>query len=433
MAKKNRADIVNRRHVARAQKEAEERRKVLMAMGGLLAVIVAILAWGYIQTYVVAPKKPVAVVNGQEIPRDLYQKRVEYKRFILDDQISLIQQQYQQFADTFKDSPDFLASFKQQTDQQLNQLYSQRFGSDRAVVDDMIEEILVSQEAEKRGITVPEDEVTATIDRVAAARQGGVTEASAQETVTARDNATATAAMFTPTPTLTTTTATTPTAVRPTPTINVLSGDALTQARTSWETTITDKTGLTPDEYHALLRVELLRQKLQDAIGAEAPSTALQAHARHIMVATEDEAKQVKARLDAGEDFAALAQELSTDTGSAADGGDLGWFPEGVMVSAFNDAAFSLDVGTISDPIQSSFGWHIIQVLAREDHELDPQFLSNEKSKAYNNWLKDARATADLQDLWTTDDAPPDPLAQQQQQSAPAALPTAHSNTMPGQ
>ena len=432
MAKKNRSEFVNRKHVARAQREAAERRKILMVMGGLAAVVLIILAWGYVQTYVFAPKKPVAVVNGSDIPRDLYQKRVKYKRFILDDQISLIQQQYQQFADTFKDSPDFLASFKQQTDQQLNQLYSQRFGSDRAVVDDMIEELLVAQEAATRGITVAEDEVTAAIDRIAAARQGGTTEASAQETVTARNNATATAAMFTPTPTLSTTTNITPTAVRPTPTINVISGDAMVQARATWEKTITDNTGLTADEYRTLMKNELLRQKVRDAIGAEAPSTALQAHARHIMVATEEEAQQVKARLDAGEDFAAVAQEVSTDTGSAADGGDLGWLPEGVRVAAFNDAAFSLDVGVISDPIQSSFGWHVIQVLAREDHELDPQFLTNEQSKAYNNWLKDVHTTADIQDLWTTDDAPPDPLAQQQQQTLPTTLPTPHS-TMPAQ
>lgn len=413
MAKKNPSGFVNRKHVARAQKEAEERRKIYMALGGLAALVLAVLVWGILQTYVFAPQKPVAVVNGTNITLSDYQKRVLYERFILDDQIALIRQQYQQFADAFKDSPDFLASFKQQTDQQLNQLFTQRFAMNRQALDDMIEEVLVMEEATRRGITVTDAEVTGMIDRIAAARQGGYTEASAQETVTARQNATATAALFTPTPTLSTTVEVTPTVPLPTPTINVLSGDTLAQARTTWETTLNDQVGISPAEFRELVRRQLLQQKLREAIGAEAPTTALQARVRHIMVATEDEAKQVKARLDAGEDFAALAKELSLDTGSALDGGDLGWFPEGVMVSAFNDAAFSLDVGKISDPVQSSFGWHVMEVLAREERELEPQYLTNAQNQAYDNWLKDARAAADIQDLWTTDDAPPDPLAQQ--------------------
>jgi len=83
-------------------------------------------------------------------------------------------------------------------------------------------------------------------------------------------------------------------------------------------------------------------------------------HARHILVGTEEEAKAVKERLAKDEDFAKVANEMSKDKN--AEGGDLGFFSRGQMLKPFEDAAFSLDVGAISDPVQTRFGWHIIKV-----------------------------------------------------------------------
>jgi peptidyl-prolyl cis-trans isomerase C len=91
-------------------------------------------------------------------------------------------------------------------------------------------------------------------------------------------------------------------------------------------------------------------------------------HARHILVATEAEAKEVAERLKKGEDFAVIAKEKSKDTG--AEGGDLGFFTRGQMLKPFEDAAFALDVGQISEPVQTQFGWHIIQVEEKRDQAL---------------------------------------------------------------
>ncbi len=85
-------------------------------------------------------------------------------------------------------------------------------------------------------------------------------------------------------------------------------------------------------------------------------------HARHILVASEDEAKAIKAELDGGKDFAQLAQEKSTDPSAKQNGGDLGFFAKGMMVKPFEDAAFTMEVGAISNPVQSDFGWHIIKL-----------------------------------------------------------------------
>lgn len=83
--------------------------------------------------------------------------------------------------------------------------------------------------------------------------------------------------------------------------------------------------------------------------------------ASHILVKTAEEALKLKAQLDAGEDFAKLAAEHSLCP-SGANGGDLGFFGRGVMVKPFEDMAFSLEVGEISDPFMTNFGWHIVLV-----------------------------------------------------------------------
>ncbi len=84
--------------------------------------------------------------------------------------------------------------------------------------------------------------------------------------------------------------------------------------------------------------------------------------ASHILVETEEEANQIKAELDGGADFAELAKEHSIDPG-AANGGDLGFFGQGMMVKPFEDAAFALaNPGDVSAPVQSQFGWHIIKL-----------------------------------------------------------------------
>ena len=91
-------------------------------------------------------------------------------------------------------------------------------------------------------------------------------------------------------------------------------------------------------------------------------------HARHILVATEGEAKEIEAQLKKGADFATLAKEKSKDPG-AAEGGDLGYFTKEQMVPEFAEAAFKLEKGQTSDPVKTQFGWHIIKV---EDKRLKP-------------------------------------------------------------
>ncbi|MCU4178767.1 peptidylprolyl isomerase [Bosea sp. BH3] len=100
-----------------------------------------------------------------------------------------------------------------------------------------------------------------------------------------------------------------------------------------------------------------------------------EAHARHILVEEEAQAKTVVERLKKGEDFAKVAAELSKDPGSGKEGGDLGWFTKDRMVPEFAEAAFKLNKGQVSEPVKSQFGWHVIKLEDKRSKPL-PDFAA---------------------------------------------------------
>ncbi len=121
------------------------------------------------------------------------------------------------------------------------------------------------------------------------------------------------------------------------------------------------------------LRRDYFTQKVAAAVTEETVKAAYdqyvkdfkpveEVRARHILVATEDEAKAVKAELEGGKPFEVLAMEKTTDPSGKQNGGDLGFFSKGMMVPEFEAVAFTLEPGKISDPVKSQFGWHIIKV-----------------------------------------------------------------------
>ena len=127
-------------------------------------------------------------------------------------------------------------------------------------------------------------------------------------------------------------------------------------------------------------------------------------------------AEQVYERLQKGEDWSVLASELSEDTSNKDQGGDLGWFGKGAMVPEFETAAFALTkIGEISQPVKTSFGYHIIQLLGREERPLTADELSQAKDQKFSEWLTEARKTAQVvkYDRWksvvpTTPELPAD-------------------------
>lgn len=94
-------------------------------------------------------------------------------------------------------------------------------------------------------------------------------------------------------------------------------------------------------------------------------------NAAHILVRSEEEIEAVVAELEEGRPFAELAREHSID-GSAQAGGELGWFGEGVMIPAFEEAVMALEPGEVSDPVETQFGWHVVQLIDRRDAQVPP-------------------------------------------------------------
>lgn len=124
--------------------------------------------------------------------------------------------------------------------------------------------------------------------------------------------------------------------------------------------------------------------------------------ARHILVAKEDLAKEIVAKIRDGADFAKLAKEFSGDGGSKEKGGLLGYFGKGQMVPQFEQAAFALKVGEISDPVKSQFGWHIIKVENRrqkpppEFDSVKDQIMGTLIHKRAQKVAEDLRTKADI-------------------------------------
>lgn len=115
---------------------------------------------------------------------------------------------------------------------------------------------------------------------------------------------------------------------------------------------------------------EDVQARYDETYNAETAQTEYSA--AHILVATAEEADAVLERLNAGEDFAAVAQELSTDTGSGAAGGELGWFTPDMMVEPFGTTVTELEPGVLSAPVETQFGFHIIRVNESRQQELPP-------------------------------------------------------------
>ncbi len=127
------------------------------------------------------------------------------------------------------------------------------------------------------------------------------------------------------------------------------------------------------NERRGNLALQALNAKIADAVTPEAVQAAYDAaiagfepateyRAAHILVETEEEANDLRAQIEGGADFAALATEHSQDPGSGANGGSLGWFGLGQMVPEFEAAVTALEPGAVSQPVQTQFGWHIIRL-----------------------------------------------------------------------
>src|ERR1700743_309014 len=183
---------------------------------------------------------------------------------------------------------------------------------------------------------------------------------------------------------------------------------------------------LLANEGKAATTDEAMKKVYDDA--AKQITSEQEVHARHILVETEDEAKEVEKELKAGADFAELAKKKSKDPG-ASDGGDLGFFTKDQMVPEFSAVAFSLQPGQISDPVKTQFGWHIIKVEEKRDRkapefaQVQDQIEADVTHKAQADYVAKLRENAKIERMDQAANAPaatPAPDAGKDSKMAPA-------------
>lgn len=139
-----------------------------------------------------------------------------------------------------------------------------------------------------------------------------------------------------------------------------------------------------------------------------------QVNASHVLVETEDLAKEVREKLVAGDDIADLAKEYSTDPGSKDLGGNLGFFGKGQMVPEFEEAAFTQEIGAISQPIKTTHGYHIVVVnekkeakvstLEEKKEEIKASLVESKMPQAFNTWYTKTIAEYDITNSLTDED-----------------------------
>jgi foldase protein PrsA len=160
--------------------------------------------------------------------------------------------------------------------------------------------------------------------------------------------------------------------------VNAQVNEAKNQLGTSFDTALQQYGYANESDFRNSIKVGLLEQKAAEA-SIHPTKKQLKDYytnnikpeikARHILVSSKEKADSIKKQLDKGADFATLAKKNSTDTATAAKGGDLGWFGAGEMDSAFEAAAYKLKKNEISDPVKTSYGYHIIQLTGQKEKQ----------------------------------------------------------------
>ncbi len=156
---------------------------------------------------------------------------------------------------------------------------------------------------------------------------------------------------------------------------------------------------LSEEEYREKVRANLVAQQVQMQLPGEIPATIEHVHARHILVGTQDEAEAILAQLRDGADFVTLAQTYSLDVSTRDQGGDLGFFPRGLLLAPeLEEAAFALAPAQISDVVHSQLlGYHIVQVLEREERPVDEQNAEVIQANQIRRWRQMLWADASIE------------------------------------
>jgi len=406
----------NRKILGQRQKVERQKRIIIIGTIVILVAVLGLVAYGIFDLKVLQPRKSVVQVEDRTVNVTEYKQRVRYRRFqMINQAVQLVQ-----FSQSMGSNAQAMGYFQQQLvqiAQQLNQPNTVGEQVNQALVD----ELIILEEAEKMGISLSDEEFEKELQSVF----GYFPDGTPTPTATLESLPTSTLSPQqltlipnTPTPgsgegeneTETTPTATAdPGAAQsgdPTAT-PMLRPTEYTQEQfeTNYQEALDnlkEQANLEEETFRSLVRRFLIRERVQEEVTSDVERTQEQVWARHILVDDEETAQEVLTKLEEGESFADLAEEYSTDSSNNSQGGVLGWFGRGSMVPAFEEVAFSMDVGELSEPIETQFGWHIIQVLGHEERAIPANTYQQMAQQEFQLWLAEKREEYDtkIADDW---------------------------------
>ncbi len=367
-----------KKQIAFSRKESRQNRIILISVGIVAAIIVLVLAVGVIQELVLKPSQPVATVNSVKLPTSAYQELLTYNRYNQYMNISNLQNSLDELR-AAPEGNEFLISFYEQ---QLGQLQSSLALLPQSTLDELIEDELIRVKAEAEGISVTDDEVKQTISedlRLALS-------AAPQEPLTDTEQ------LPTPTPI-------------PQKQVDDFYDSVLVAMR------------LSDRELRDIVQRSMLRGKVQELLASEVPTTGLVVDLQLIQTETEEEALAARERIEGGDDFAVVAQEVSTDTLTAESGGNVGWVTPGQLAGRYgpelDTAIFGLEPGELS-VVESNGMYYVVAVLDRdEDGPLPTEVLTSRQNTALADWLAERQASPDveIERQLEADQIPADPFA----------------------
>ena len=370
-------------------------RIAAVVLGVIAVVSVATVGGAVLWDQVLYGQQASLKVDGKTITLDEYRAWFSYRQNIL---LANLQQAEANGGSATMPTPvpgDSAASqaysMQEMWRQRASQLQGELNSLSTSLTDEFIDRPILRAEASRRNITITSEDVDKELKTIT-----GFEDPAGTPTPTTSETPTVSAGSPSPTAP-----ASTPTVIRtprPTPTVRTRKPNTLEQAIRDYA----KFAGSTYEMVREDAELTILKRKLSEAFGEEAPKTGEQVKARHILVGEDAAARKVLDRLKSGEEFDALAAELSTDGSNKDKGGDLGWFGRGTMVTPFEDAAFSLPVGQISEPVKTQFGVHVIRVDEKDSTKpLEESQYQRVKEEAFTKWIAAERDTRKPERLMT--------------------------------
>lgn len=399
----------DRDQMSRHEKEAEAGRLIFVGLSIAIGIIVVLLVVAFVVDGVVRPSQTVATVNGQNISVSEFVQRFRLERALqynivnnaLNDAVENFGVDVNQAAQTILGVEPYATYYNEYNNAEIMGL---------RVLDDMVNQRLIEAYATANNITVTDEQIEEKINEIIGYDPEAVALIGVDPTPTGEPTVTPTP-FVSPTPTTEPTATPEPTATAtleggitatPTttaaPTATALPTRSADEVRTDFETRkrdlvseVASQAGVSEQTVRDYFRLLALQDAIGDIESGDTADMTLYADARHILVETEEAAADIIAALNAGESFSELAKANSTDTGSGAAGGELDWAPVSNYVAEFAEAVRTAEIGAIVGPVETDFGFHIIQVRAREQREATDAEISRARELAFDAWLEELR------------------------------------------